>query len=182
MIQNGLHIEKPVQAVYPRTQILSGVSMIGSNETDPGTIIQGGPDKLLIGPFARAPGSTLYMHEYEARARDFVYIYSKAGKTECVYSEDVNFDRWRKLVYNACLNPICAITGLDTGRIRLVDEGEGIAGLVKPAMWEIVAAARACGVELMEKENVVEGMIEADPLEAYLKPSMLVDVEKVSLE
>jgi ketopantoate reductase len=78
-------------------------------------------------------------------------------------------------VYNACLNPICAITGLDTGRIRLADGAAE--GLVKPAMREIVAAAKANGVVLAD--DVVEVMIEIDPVELYLSPSMLADVRKV---
>jgi len=95
-----------------------------------------------------------------------------------VVSENVLFDRWRKLVYNACLNPICAITGLDTGRLRLADGV--VEGLVRPVMREIVAAAKAKGVEL--GDEVVEFMIEVDPLELYLSPSMLADVRKVSAQ
>lgn len=85
-------------------------------------------------------------------------------------------DRWKKLVYNACLNPICAITGLDTGRIRLADGS--VDGLLKPAMREIIAAAKsAAGVEL--DEGTIDSTIDMDPLESYLKPSMQQDLEKV---
>lgn len=81
-------------------------------------------------------------------------------------------------MFNACLNPICAITGLDDGRLRLADGA--LDGLVRPAMREIVAAAKAvCGVELAE--GVVEETINVDPLESYLKPSMQQDLEKVRL-
>jgi len=103
-------------------------------------------------------------------------MYSAGGKTQCQYSPNVLHDRWKKLVYNACLNPICAITGLDTGRIRLADGA--VESLVKPAMREIVAAAKAsAGVELAA--DVVESTVEMDPLEIYLKPSMMQDLEKV---
>lgn len=80
-------------------------------------------------------------------------------------------------MYNACLNPICAITGLDTGRLRLADGT--VEGLVKPAMREIVEAARvSAGVQL--DEGVVQRTVDMDPLEMYLKPSMQQDLEKVS--
>lgn len=131
------------------------------------------PDRLLIGAFAHPsiPASDL-----DVRAREFVRIYAAAGKTQCTFSPDVLHDRWRKLVYNACLNPICAITGLDTGRIRLADGA--VEGLVRPAMREIVEAAKgAAGVEL--DGDVVEKMIGMDPLESYLKPSMQQDLDKV---
>jgi ketopantoate reductase len=40
LIQNGLNIEKPLLEAYPYTPVLSGVSLIGSEEREPGMIIQ----------------------------------------------------------------------------------------------------------------------------------------------
>jgi ketopantoate reductase len=65
--------------------------------------------------------------------------------------------------------------GLDTGRIRLADGT--IDGLVKPAMEEIRAAAKAVGVDL--PPDVCDFMINIDPLTMYLPPSMLGDIRKV---
>ncbi|KAF2711401.1 2-dehydropantoate 2-reductase [Pleomassaria siparia CBS 279.74] len=171
LIQNGLNIEKPLIEAYPKATILSGVSLIGSAEPQPGVIVQDDKDRLLIGPFDTP---NIHASFAEAKAKEFVKIYGAGGKTDCKYSPDVSHDRWRKLVYNACLNPICAITGLDTGRIRLADGA--VEGLVKPAMREIVVAAKAVGVELAK--DVMETMIEVDPLDLYLSPSMLADVRK----
>lgn len=174
LLQNGLNIEKPFLQRFPSTPILSGISMIGSAEPSPGRIVQDESDRLLIGAF---PASSLVSAaEAERRAQELVALYSAAGKTNCVYSAAVLQDRWKKLVFNACLNPICAITGLDDGRIRLAEGA--LDGLVRPAMREIVAAAEAvCGVVL--PEDVVEATIQVDPLESYLKPSMQQDLEKV---
>lgn len=130
------------------------------------------PDKLFIGAFTNPAIDTSVA---QARAQEFVRMYAAGGKTTCVYSANVLHDRWKKLVYNACLNPICAITGLDTGRIRLADGA--VEALVKPAMREIIAAARAAGgVEL--EEGLVQWALDVDPLESYLKPSMQQDLEK----
>ncbi|KAF2676617.1 2-dehydropantoate 2-reductase-like protein [Lentithecium fluviatile CBS 122367] len=172
LIQNGLNIEKPFLEAYPNTMVLSGVSLIGSKEVRPGHIVQDEHDRLLIGAFANPNISKQDI--LEERAKEFVELYSRGGKTDCKYSPDVLHDRWRKLVYNACLNPICAITGLDTGRIRLAEGA--VEGLVRPAMREIVAAAEALGVKLAD--DVVEYMIGVDPLDLYLAPSMLADVGK----
>ncbi|KAF2001336.1 2-dehydropantoate 2-reductase [Amniculicola lignicola CBS 123094] len=172
LIQNGLNIEKSLLKSHSNTPILSGVSLIGSAEFEPGVVVQDDTDRLLIGAFSNP---NLPSTQQTSLAENFVKIYSAGGKTVCTYSSDVLYDRWRKLVYNACLNPICAITGLDTGRIRLADGG--IEGLVRPAMKEIVTAAKeVAGVELAG--DVVDTMIEMDPLEIYLAPSMLADVRK----
>jgi 2-dehydropantoate 2-reductase len=172
LIQNGLNIEKPFFQMLPNNIVLSGVSMIGSHEVAHGAIEHEFPDKLIIGAF-RNPN--LDPAAEDAAAKRFVEMYSAAGKTACTYDENVGFVRWRKLVYNACLNPICAITNLDTGRIRLADDSVDM--LVRPAMEEIRAAAKAMGHDI--PEDVVDYTIEVDPLRLYLPPSMLADMRKV---
>ncbi|KAK0917039.1 hypothetical protein LTR02_000369 [Friedmanniomyces endolithicus] len=171
LIQNGLNIEKPLIAAYPQNIILSGVSLIGANEPSPGHIDQDFPDTLFIGAFANP---NLSPQTQKAAAEDFVSRYSAGGKTHCSLDTRVAWTRWRKLVYNSCLNSICAITDLDTGRIRLADDA--VAHLVRPAMLEIVAAAKTAGHEL--PATVVDDMIEMDPLDMYLPPSMLSDTRK----
>jgi ketopantoate reductase len=150
--------------------------MIGSAEPSPGHIVQDEGDRLLIGAF---PTSNINPAVPERRAEEFAKIYSKGGKTNCVYSPNVLHDRWKKLVFNACLNPICAVTGLDDGRLRLADGA--LDGLVRPAMREIVAAAKAVNGIVLD-EDVVEATINMDPLESYLKPSMQQDLEKVCFD
>ncbi|QDS73791.1 hypothetical protein FKW77_005764 [Venturia effusa] len=171
LIQNGLNIEKPFFQMLPHNIVLSGVSMIGSNELGLGNIEHEFPDELIVGAF-RNP--KLDPVAEDAAAKCFVDMYSAAGKTACTYNENVGFVRWRKLIYNACLNPICAITNLDTGRIRLSEES--IELLVRPAMEEIRAAAKAMGHNI--PEETVDATIEVDPLRLYLAPSMLADVRK----
>ncbi|KAE9961706.1 hypothetical protein BLS_001487 [Venturia inaequalis] len=171
LIQNGLNIEKPFFQILPNNIVLSGVSMIGSNELGHGNIEHEFPDELIVGAF-RNP--KLDPVAEDAAAKLFVELYSAAGKTACTYNENVGYVRWRKLIYNACLNPICAITNLDSGRIRLSDDS--IEMLVRPAMEEIRAAAKAMGHDI--PEETVDNTIEVDPLRLYLAPSMLADVRK----
>lgn len=173
LLQNGLNIEKPFLQSHPTTAVLSGVSLIGSAELTPGQIVQDEPDRLFVGAF---DNPHIPLSKPEHAAKEFVKMYASAGKTQCTYSRNVLHDRWKKLVYNACLNPICAVAGLDTGRIRLAPGA--LDGLVRPAMREIVLAAQgSAGVEL--DGDVVDKTIEMDPLTSYLKPSMQQDLEKV---
>lgn len=173
LLQNGLNIEKPFLESHSKTVVLSGVSLIGSAEPASGHIVQNEPDRLLVGHF---PHPSIADATASAKAQEFVALYSAGEKTDCRHSPDVLHDRWRKLVYNACLNPICAIAGVDSGRIRVADGG--LDGLVRPAMREIVAAAKAvANIEL--EDDVVETMINIDPMESWAKPSMQQDLEKV---
>ncbi|QEL60830.1 hypothetical protein CJJ09_002949 [Candidozyma auris] len=79
--------------------------------------------------------------------------------------------RWRKLVYNATLNTICSLTGVDVGRLELF----GGMDMVRTAMREVLAAAKSDGVDL--PESIMEFMIRSDDGN-YYAPSMLVDIRK----
>jgi ketopantoate reductase len=126
LLQNGLNIQKPFLESHPATPVLSGVSLIGTAELTPGQIVHDEPDKLFIGAFTNP---NLPSNIGEEKPKEFVEMYGAAGKTQVFYSPNVLYDRWKKLVYNACLNPICAIAGLDTGRIRCA--GGALDGLVR---------------------------------------------------
>ncbi|PWY83377.1 2-dehydropantoate 2-reductase family protein [Aspergillus heteromorphus CBS 117.55] len=143
LIQNGLNIEKPLIAAFPSNIVLSGVSFCGSHEVATGKIIHEDDDELYVGAF-RNP--QLNSTEEDEAAQEFCAIYGAGGKCKPEFNANVGFSRWRKLLYNACLNSICAITDLDTGQIQLADGA--IDDLVRPAMEEIRAAAKACGHDL----------------------------------
>ena len=173
LLQNGINIEKPVIEAFPNNAVLSGISYIRSHELKPGVIEHMDHDELVLGPF-RNPA--LLRRDEESFARQFCEMYSAGRKTRCVYDDDVAYSRWRKLMYNACINSICAATGLDTGRVQ--QTGSLVDGIVRPAMNEIVAAAKASGVHL--PSNITEDVIgHLEPVDMHFSPSMLVDVEKV---
>ncbi|KIW87223.1 uncharacterized protein Z519_12126 [Cladophialophora bantiana CBS 173.52] len=178
LIQNGLNIEKPLMEAFPDNICLSGVSLMGADELSPGHILENDVDRLFIGPFL---SDKLDRQKQIAAAEEFVRIYSASGKVQCSYQADVMFVRWRKLMYNAVWNPICALTNLDTTRFRLASDERDPANpldlLVRPAMNEIRAAARgSANIEL--PESLVESMVDCDPMEIFCAPSMLQDRRK----
>ncbi len=160
-------------AAFPSNIVLSGVSMIDSHEGRLGEILHEEHDLLFLGAFHNP---VLANPEAEiAAAKEFISIYGAAGKTTVEFSADVPYARWRKLIFNAVLNPLCAILGLDDARIRLT--GSVVEGLVRPAMKEVFATAKALGHNL--PDDIMDKMINLDPLDLYLKPSMQCDIEKV---
>ncbi|KAH6871034.1 6-phosphogluconate dehydrogenase [Thelonectria olida] len=175
MIQNGLNIEKPVFERFPDNIVLSGVSMIGSYEGKLGEINHVDPDILYLGAFHN-PNFQDNKRE-GAAAHEFIKIYDAAGKANVQFSEDVQWSRWRKLIFNGVMNPLCAITGLDSSRVRLT--GTLVEGLVRPAMKEVFETASKLGHQL--PEDIIDTMINLDPMDLYLKPSMQCDMEKGNL-
>nr|POF22128.1 uncharacterized protein CFP56_36215 [Quercus suber] len=171
LIQNGLNIEKPVHAAFPDNVILSGVSFCRSHQVDVGQIVHDHHDELYVGAF-RSP--LLDPTFEDERAQTFCEIYSAGGKCTAEFKSDVGWTRWRKLLFNACLNPLCAVLDLDTGRMQFADGA--LDDLVRPAMLEIRAAAKACGHDL--PEDLVDFMMHMIPVTLYSTPSMQVDLRK----
>lgn len=68
---------------------------------------------------------------------------------------------------------MCAITQLDSAAIRRYG---GEYSLIRPAMAEMAAIARADGYNL--PDDIVDVMINSTPIELSFRPSMLVDVDK----
>lgn len=171
LLQNGLNIEKPIIERFPRNVVLSGVSLIGATEFKLGHIRHDDRDRAKLGPF---PGQSVSSAVAEAKGREFVEVYMACGKVDWQYDEDVNFTRWKKLVYNSCYNSVSAVLGMDTARMRascfVIDD------LVKPAMLEIVAIAKAAGVDL--PSSVVQDIITVDPTDTAFMPSMGQDAAK----
>ncbi|OQO02552.1 hypothetical protein B0A48_12080 [Cryoendolithus antarcticus] len=173
LIQNGLNIELPLVEQFPQNTILSGVSFMGSHELEAGVIEHDFEDKLVVGAFQNV---SVDAELSSAQARDFVARYSAGGKTVCEYAVDANRSRWEKLVYNATMNPICAVLRTDTATLRL---SNSIENLVRPAMEEIRAAASANGYNL--DAFIAQRMIDMDPMEIFFKPSMCMDALKGNL-
>lgn len=167
LIQNGIGIEEPVANAFPENIILSGVSMVSAHNYG-GKVVEHEPDELIIGYFD-SPG--FERDQLLQTAKEFVALYSTAG-ADCVLTEELNFTRWRKLVYNSTINTTCALTRIDTGRSFHSGMEQQ---LVVPAMREIIAIAESEGVTI--PESAITDMVESDD-GVYATPSMQVDVQK----
>jgi 2-dehydropantoate 2-reductase len=178
LLQNGLNIEKPFQNAFPRNPILSGVSLIGSRQLSPGKVLHTGRDKAFVGVFpSSSPQPKPPIQKSELQARRFVDLYNASGRVRWEYDADVLSTRWRKLVYNASFNSIAAILQMDTGRMRM--SHFIIKDLIRPAMLEIMAIARAAGAVL--EEDVHEMFIRIDDADKAYLPSMGQDVMRGNL-
>ncbi|SCO91226.1 related to ketopantoate reductase [Fusarium oxysporum] len=172
LIQNGLNIEKSYLERYPYNIILSGISFAGSQELQPGVIEHGNHDHLLVGAFWN---ENVDIAREQAAAKSFVSLYAASGKASCFYTANTMSHRWKKLVYNAIMNPLCAITNLDSGSLR--QSGSAMLKTIRDAMEEIIAAAGAAGYTL--PPGTAEDLLKDDPIDGHFEPSMLRDVRKV---
>ncbi|TEA17676.1 Uncharacterized protein C8034_v011838 [Colletotrichum sidae] len=174
LIQNGLNIQRPFIERFPSNIVLSGVSRVDAHEVAKGLVEQKKPDLLHVGAFHNP---NLSKEAQQAAARRFVELYRAGGKTTCLHTPDVDYDRWSKLVYNASLNPICALTGLNASELQLTPRT--METMVIPAMKEVIQVAAAVGHML--PEDVIQTTIEANPIGEDIAPSMQLDLQKGNL-
>ncbi|AWU75672.1 uncharacterized protein C5L36_0B09130 [Pichia kudriavzevii] len=167
LVQNGFGIDRPFISKYPKNICLSGISHIGSSILH-GVVTQKTRDENHIGYFLN---ENLPVKVQEEKAKQFIDIYSNEHNT-IIYCENVKAFRYQKLVYNACFNTICALTGLDTSRLYLSGSYNT---LLVPAMREVVSVAKADGITL--RDDVIDYYAHISDGH-YYKPSMQIDVEK----
>jgi 2-dehydropantoate 2-reductase len=171
LLQNGLNIERPFIKAFPTNPILSGITVIGASEKPSGTVKHDNYDISYIGPF---DNPNIDSEVSQAAARTFVELYDACPAVKCNYDSDVQFSRWRKLLYNASFNTVSTVLRMDVSTMRASEHV--VDDLIRPLMLEIVAAAAAKGVVLPLEE--VEKIITVDLYESFFVPSMCQDALK----
>ncbi|KAJ5786797.1 ketopantoate reductase PanE/ApbA C terminal-domain-containing protein [Penicillium pulvis] len=172
--QNGINIEKPLMARFPKNPLISSVAYTGATETALAKIYNDDPDCQKIGAFVNPE---VPIEVAEEAAKFYVDIYNPHGKLDVIYEPDVPKVRWRKIAYNGSMNPIASILQMDTPRMRMSQHI--IDDLILPMMMEIQAIAAADGVIL--QSDLVDAVMHQDPNDTAFKPSMCQDYEKGNL-
>lgn len=165
LIQNGIAIEEPYHSLYPDNPLLSTVAYLPVTQTEPGVIQHKEIELLHIGSY---PSSAPLSH-----ASKFAELLKAAGATTKVH-QDVQHERWSKLLVNASWNPICALSRSRDAQV--LASTERATDVVRDVMLEIAAVARACGYEDVNAQLVEEQLGRATARELPgVQPSMMAD-------
>ncbi len=162
LIQNGLGVEEDVASDFPQQPIAGGLAFICSNKIGEGHIAHLDYGKLNIGVFQGEVHATL-----EQVKSDF----TEAGVPTTI-SSDLMTARWQKLVWNIPYNGMTVV--LNTTTDRLMQEAS-TRQLSYDLMLEVIAGARACGVEV--KESFADKMMELTDSMTPYAPSMKLDFD-----
>jgi len=134
LIQNGIATEEPYSKLFPDNPLLSTVVYLPATQTEPGVVQHKEVELLHIGPYPASSNT-------ESASRFASLL--KAGGASTKVHEDVQFERWSKLLVNASWNPICALSrSRDAQVLKSSPEAKGF---VRAVMLEICTAANACG-------------------------------------
>jgi 2-dehydropantoate 2-reductase len=160
-VQNGIGNEELIAEHVPR--VIRGVTLPAGHVVAPGVIHMVGPGPTWIGPFEPKPATS---GEIERLATSL----NESG-LETRVRADARGAQWTKLLFNACTNPLCALTGLTHG--ELCDYPPTI-HLVDELLREGLAVADALGIEL--EDDPAELIYSAAKANYRHRPSMLQDV------
>jgi 2-dehydropantoate 2-reductase len=162
-LQNGLGNEEFLAGYFGAERILGGLCFVCLDRVSRGVIEEFGHGHLTIGEFRGGP---------QRRTHELASEFTRSGVV-CRVLENLPLERWRKLVWNIPFNGLTITAGgIDTAAI-LADEG--LRGLTRALMDEVIGAANACGYPLPAAAALEQ--IRRTELMGNYKPSTLIDFE-----
>jgi 2-dehydropantoate 2-reductase len=162
-LQNGLGVEEPVAEIVGAERTAGAICYIGATRTAPGVVECLFPGLMAIGEFGRSKGD---------RTQAIVSLFNRAGvKAEA--HDNLEEQRWRKLVWNVPFNGIAIAAGGITTDVIMADEG--LRTLARRLMEEIVEAAAKFGHVI--PRSFVELQFERTAKIGHYRPSSLIDFE-----
>jgi len=141
-LQNGVEAEEKLKKAYPEANVLGGTCYVSALQDSPGVIRHYGSGLVTAGDIGLSGSGT------DEKLAAIKELFS-AAKVPTHVSANIRLDKWRKLVWNAGLNPLTALTNsLATDVITQPDTRD----LVHRGMMECIRVAQALGLPLEDKE------------------------------
>lgn len=162
LIQNGIGLEADLQEWFPGLWLAAGLAFICSAKTEPGRINHQCYGHINFGNFSCADAAVM-----QQVIADFQAAGIKAGEVE--YHEA----RWRKAVWNMPFNGMTVVMHAQTDQLL---QHASTRALIREQMFEVVGAARACGVRGIPDDFVQEMLDMTDAMTPY-SPSMRLDYD-----
>ncbi len=168
-IQNGVGNESIIEQFIGRERTIGGLgTRISGHIVAPGKIAATGLGEIDFGAWPTAAANPT-LNAFVTRLAD---VFSAAGITNELYA-DMRLALWRKLAINNSVNPLTALTFLDTG---VVTTDPIFRHTVHQIMEETCRAANAAGVNMTAKDT--EEMFTLICEFGSIKTSMQVDRER----
>lgn len=162
---NGVDIvDRLADGGVPRAALLAGLTYISAAKAGPGVIeLKSDFRRVTVGEPA---GGLSERAERTAAAFGDTPVDARAV-------EAIDVELWRKFVFIASISAACGLARSAIGPVRDAPLG---ATLLRRAVEEVVAVARARGIALRDDE-AAKALERIDALAPNLKPSFLLDVE-----
>ncbi|KZT53580.1 6-phosphogluconate dehydrogenase C-terminal domain-like protein [Calocera cornea HHB12733] len=187
LLQNGLGVEEALDAAAHKLDkqavVLSAAVYIDSNLTEGrAAVVQTGVERLAVGVYTGlGPSATKPASSKAQQALATFCDLIAAGGSTITADPVIQHAKFRKNLWNACINTACALSRLGTPafsatpavKARMREALEGVAG-------EIVEVGKRMGypIAMEHVEPIMLEVLEEDGATTILKPSTLMDVER----
>ena len=172
LAQNGIGIEADYVRLYPDNPIISGVVYLPVTQTEPGVVSHSNIELLKIGAYSATSSSYA-----RSRTEEFADLLRAADASVEVF-DDIQSERWQKLLVNVSWNSVCALTRCsDTDFLRSTkNEAKDF---IVAIMEEVASTAQADGYAEINDETIQfqigRNLARLDG--EGIQPSMLADVK-----
>lgn len=163
-LQNGLGVEEPVAEIVGADRVLGAICYVGCVRTAPGVVECTFPGLMMIGKFGQPAG---------ANTRAVAEMFRRAG-VKCDAHDNLEEQRWRKLVWNVPFNGLAIAAGGVTTDVILADEG--LRTQARRLMEELIDAAAKFGHTI--PRSFMETQFERTEKTGRYRPSSLIDFEE----
>jgi 2-dehydropantoate 2-reductase len=127
-MQNGVDNAEQIRAASG-VDALSAVVYVAASVPEPGRVKHVGRGDLVVGP-------------HSAQTERIAAMFERAG-VACRISDNIEGELWTKLTWNCALNAVSALGHAKYGQIAASEDARQV---VKTAVDEVVAVARAAGI------------------------------------
>jgi 2-dehydropantoate 2-reductase len=152
-----------IAAIYGQNRVIAGVTFHGVTYLDQGAVYHAGSGETVIGAMSGERHRELLICSE---------ILNHAGIMTAV-SRDIKSDIWGKLIVNAAINPIAAVTGLKNGELIERDETMRVMRMV---VKEGVDVTEKLGIGL-PYDSPIDQIVSVCKITADNTSSMLQDVK-----
>lgn len=171
LVQNGLGVERPYHAAFPNVHLISGVAYAPTTQISPAVYSHSEVERLHLGFYPALTPSSVHSQQLDT----FAELIKRGGATAHL-TEDIQKERWIKVVANGAVNSICALS-----RCRdreLIETSRFGAELVHAVMKEIASVACSAGYGDVIDQSVVDRQFRRSIERPYpgVQPSMMTDV------
>ena len=136
--------EDPFRKVYPKSTIISCVTWVEGIQRTPGVITHTTNEGTQMGLF---PNPDLDPKLEQSRLDRFAELLRNGG-TNFTIHEDIQVQRWEKVVWNTAWNTITTLTWIDT-QTWLKSSPEAMS-MSRRLMREMIDVAKRCNVNVGE--------------------------------
>lgn len=159
-LQNGVESDEPLAARFGSERVIPGVVYVGATIEEPGVVSHVAAGTLAIG--VREGGDASRLPAVSAALQ-------QSGQPVKIVA-DIQFERWRKLLWNASFNPLSAITQQTPRDLLAVPAARQ---LLVDLMREVAAVAGAHGIAL--PASAIEEQLVWTEQAPAIRTSMMVD-------